>query len=89
MADRRETHVWFDGETWSVYTERTHDRNRFVGWFGPPTTEGRDGETARWEGLPKDAVRVRRKARRPSKSPSESQVRARSAFRATRAAPTS
>ena len=70
MADRRETHIWTDGETWHVYTERAHDLRRFERWFGPPTRAGRDGECAQWD-LPGDALRIGRKVRSPSKPPSD------------------
>ena len=85
MADRRETHVWTDGEAWHVYSERAFDIRKFERWFGAPVRRGRDNECAAWE-LPADALRLRAKANRPSKSPSESQLRAREAFREARRA---
>jgi hypothetical protein len=86
MAERRETHAWFDGEGWHLYSERAPDIRRFEAWFGPPTRRGRDGACAHWNALPPDAVRIRRKAHRGSKPPSDKQVQARDAFRAARRA---
>jgi hypothetical protein len=63
VADRRETHTWFDGERWNLYTERGADMRRFEAWFGSPSRRGRDGEVAFWDDLPPDAVRLHRKRR--------------------------
>ena len=41
MADIRETHVWFDGDRWHLYTERRADLTRFTRWLGEPTRRGR------------------------------------------------
>lgn len=65
--DRRETHWWSDGEAQFVYTERPADARRFEAWFGPATTVGRVGGVPRswkWDGLAKDAMRLRRRVRR-------------------------
>ncbi len=85
-GDVRETHVWFDGSTWFVYSERAADRRRFERWFGPPARIGRNGATAHWK-LPGDALAVRRKARRAPNPPTEKQVSARAAFAVARRVP--
>lgn len=67
MANRLETHVYFFGEGWNIYTERPADIRRFTDWYGKPTRLGREGACASWEGLSPDALRIRRKAKRGSR----------------------
>ena len=69
VRDRGETHVWFDGEHWFAYTERKPDIRRFEEWFGAPTRRGRDDACAAWDELPKDALRVRKRSKRPGFKP--------------------
>lgn len=61
VGNRGETHVWFDGEFWFIYTERLAEIRRFEGWFGAPTRRGRDNAVAYWDSLPKDSLRIRRR----------------------------
>jgi hypothetical protein len=69
VGNRGETHVWFDGEFWFAYTERLSDIRRFEEWFGAPTRRGRDDAVAWWDQLPKDALRVRKRSKRPGFKP--------------------
>lgn len=71
MADRKkseshlETHVWFDGETWHIYSERHYDIARFERWFGKPSRRGRENACAHWESLPPGILRIAKRFRRP------------------------
>lgn len=64
MADIRETHVWFDGEHWHVYTERPADARRFGKLLGKPDPGygpgplGQKREVWWWRSRPKDSLRV-------------------------------
>lgn len=73
MAEVRETHVWFDGACWHVYTERPADARRFTRILGPadPRSHGAKGEREVWwwRDRPRDSLRVNAKRR-----VSESQV---------------
>ena len=74
MANRLESHYYFDGEFWSIYTERAADIRRFEEWFGKPTRESRpgasgEGTCAAWSGIPGNDLRLRRR-RKGGKAPS-------------------
>jgi hypothetical protein len=88
-GDVRETHAWYDGEGWHLYTERRADARKFERWLGPPTRRGRGGECAAWDGIPPDVLSIRRKPRRGSKSTSPKAVSALQRWNAARSAPPS
>lgn len=81
MANRQETHVYFDGLSWGIYTERAADIRRFTLWFGTPTRRGRDGSVAGWDGLPPDSLRVRRKRKVGPRTASPSSLEGLKRFR--------
>ena len=87
VGNRGETHAWFDGEFWSLYTERGADIRRFTEWFGAPTRVGTARECAHWDRIPKDSLRVgrRRKAKRGATDTVNKGILAINAARATRA----
>lgn len=84
MADRRETHFWTDGQTAHLYSERAADIRRFEEWIGPPTRRGRGGACAHWDDLPGDALRIRRKVQRGSRTTAPSSIAALKAARTAR-----
>jgi len=67
VANRLETHVYYDGERWRIYTERAADFARFTKWFGTPDRMGRDDEVAHWDNIPADDLRIRKRHKRPGK----------------------
>lgn len=69
-GDRQETHFWTDGKEWHVYSERPGDIRRFSEWLGAPTRTGRGGETAWWDNIPQEALKVRPKSK-ASRSPAQ------------------
>lgn len=73
---RQETHVWFDGESWMVYSERRADIARFTKWLGTPTRYSRSETVAAWDGVDRDALRIRRKAKRGSRAVSPATLEA-------------
>lgn len=86
MANRLETHVWFDGDCWRIYTERAADIARFAKWFGHPTRLAREGACAHWDAVPADALRVRRKANRGSRTIDPNAIAGLKAYQAARRA---
>ena len=62
MKDCRETHAWFDGEHWTIYTERPAEARRFAKWFGQArvTSRDKDGKPRAWTWakLPARSMRV-------------------------------
>lgn len=66
MAEsRQETHVWFDGISWAIYTERPSHARRFETLFGTPNPRASTATGARqvwnWTGIPKPNLRINRK----------------------------
>jgi hypothetical protein len=71
MADYRETHVWYDGRGWSIYTERPADARKAERLFGPPEARASTAKGARqvwnWRNLAADVFRWGRKRRAGSR----------------------
>jgi hypothetical protein len=67
MADYRETHVWYDGRGWSIYTERPADARKAERLFGPAEERGAGAKGGRqvwnWRNLAGDVFRWGRKRR--------------------------
>jgi hypothetical protein len=78
MASRLETHAWYDGQAWSVCSERAADIARFTKWWGKPSRMGRDGSVAHWDSLSPDVIRL---ARRRKGRVSPNAAKALTAFR--------
>lgn len=76
MTARLETHLYFNGESWGIYTERHADIRRFTAWFGPPTRRGRQGACAGWDGIDPQAAAFRRRAKRKAGSISPTSLQA-------------
>jgi hypothetical protein len=65
MANRQETHVWFDGIEWSIYTERRSHAARFTRLFGKPDERDAKATGTRqvwnWRHLGRESLRINKK----------------------------